>query len=138
MVFWVPIAEIALIFSVGLHHRLGISDFGRGLCGEDEAELVAPQLMDFLGLGIAFHPQFAAVGGEDGAAGTDHGTDHRHPQARPEAGSCDKVRDAQAAVFLLGFLGAPDSLESLWEYAERVGFEPTVSITPRPISNRVP
>lgn len=53
MVFWTRIIEIALIFSKGLHPRLGSSDFGRGLCGQSEAELVEQQVVNLLGLGAS-------------------------------------------------------------------------------------
>ena len=52
--------EIAFVFSKGLHHRLGVSDFARGLGGKNEAELVEQELMDPLGLSVAFHPQLTA------------------------------------------------------------------------------
>ena len=66
MDFRVGIVEIAFVFAKGLHHRLWIADFGRGLCGEDEAKLVEQQMVDFLGLDVAFHPHFSTVGGGDG------------------------------------------------------------------------
>jgi hypothetical protein len=71
MGFGVGIVEIASLFSKGLHHRAGIADLGRRLAGQGEAELVTQQVVDLLGLGVAFHPQFAAVGGRDG-----HGDGH--------------------------------------------------------------
>ena len=40
MGFGLVIVEIAFIFSKGLHHRLGISDFRRGLCRQGKAELI--------------------------------------------------------------------------------------------------
>jgi hypothetical protein len=66
MVFEIRILEIALVFSKGLHHRLRIADFGRGLGGQGEAELVEQELVNLLGLGVAFHSHFATVGGGDG------------------------------------------------------------------------
>lgn len=61
MSFGVRNVEIALIFSKGFHHRLWLSDFGRGLFGEGETELFEQEMMDFLGLGVAFHPDFTTV-----------------------------------------------------------------------------
>lgn len=66
MTFLNGIVEFTFSFSKGLHHRLGILDFGRGLCGQGEAELVEQQLMHLPGLGVALHPQFSPVGGGDG------------------------------------------------------------------------
>jgi hypothetical protein len=42
------------------------------------------------------------------------------------------------AFFLLGFPSNLKPLEPLWNMAERVGFEPTVAVTLRLISNQVP
>jgi hypothetical protein len=66
VVFWVRIVDLTFLFSKGLHHRLGILDFRRGLFGHGEAELVEPQLMKLPGFGVALHAQLAAVGGGDG------------------------------------------------------------------------
>ena len=52
--------------------------------------------------------------------------------------SANKGSLGAVSFFLLGFFSLSNRLEPLWNMAEKVGFEPTVSITPRPISNRVP
>ncbi len=65
MDFRVGILGIAFVFAKGLHHRLWISDFRRGLRGQGEAELVKYEMVDFLGFCEALHPQLASVGGGD-------------------------------------------------------------------------
>ncbi|MBC8127207.1 MAG: hypothetical protein H8M99_08715 [Gloeobacteraceae cyanobacterium ES-bin-144] len=111
------IFEIAFIFSRGLHHRFWILDFGRGLRGQSEAELVEQQLMHLLGLGVALHPQFTPVGCGDGHI--EH-LDLAHPlqhAAGTQTGGCLFV------VFLKGDAQAVGE-----EADEDVGFDAFVEL----------
>jgi hypothetical protein len=50
MLWGVQIIEPALVFTKGLHHWAGGSDFRRWLSGQGEADLVVQELVDLSGL----------------------------------------------------------------------------------------